>query len=153
MRWPLPTALLALLALLGLVAWAQTRPPLPRVVRAAPPDTGRETALERGHRVYERYGCGLCHGADAKGGFANRNAETDGKVPGLTFAAEGFTRAELKKKIVDGLATIGRGDAKGPRPPYRMPDLGAQMTDAELSDLVEYLMSLLPKSGTAEKWR
>jgi mono/diheme cytochrome c family protein len=143
----------ALLGLLGLVAWAQTRPPLPHTVRAAPRDTGPETALEHGRHVYERYGCTLCHGADAKGGFANRNAETDGKVPGLTFVGEGFTRAELKKKIVDGLATIGRGDAKGPRPPYRMPGWGAQMSDAELTDLVEYLMSLLPKSGAAEKWR
>ncbi len=143
----------ALLVLLGMAAWAQTRTPLPRIVRAVPRDAGREAAPERGRRVYERYGCGLCHGADAKGGFANRNAETDGKVPGLTFVAEGFTRAELKKKILDGLATIGREDAKGPRPPYRMPGWGAQMSDAELTDLVEHLMSLLPKSGAAEKWR
>lgn len=144
---------IALLAVLGLATWAQTRTPLPRVVRAVPRDTVPKTASERGRRVYERYGCGLCHGADAKGGFPNRNAETDGKVPGLTFVAEGFTRAELQKKILQGLATIGREDANGPRPPYRMPGWAAQMSDAELTDLVEYLMSLLPKSGAGDKWR
>ncbi len=142
----------ALLALLGLVAWAQMRPPLPRAVRAVPRDTGGETALERGRHVYERYGCALCHGADGKGGFANLNSETEGKVPGVNYVAEGFTPAELKAKILEGLATVGRADPKGPRPPYRMPGWSGQMTSQEVDDLAQYLVSLYPKAAE-QKWR
>jgi mono/diheme cytochrome c family protein len=143
---------ITLLVLLGVATWAQTRRPLPRIVRAAPRDAGRETAPERGRRVYERYGCALCHGADGKGGFANLNSETEGKVPGLLYVAEGFTPAELKVKILNGLATIGKADPKGPRPPFRMPGWRGQMTQQELDDLAQYLISLYPKSAE-QKWR
>lgn len=143
---------ITLLVLLGVATWAQTRTPLPRIVRAVPRDAGREAAPERGRRVYERYGCALCHGADGKGGFANLNSETQGKVPGVIYVAEGFTPAELKAKILDGLATIGKADSKGPRPPYRMPGWRGQMTPQELDDLAQYLISLYPKSAEL-KWR
>jgi hypothetical protein len=89
---------------------------------------------------------------DGKGGFPNANAETDGKVPGVTYVAEGFTRAELRRKILDGFATVGKKDSNGPRPPFRMPGWSGQMTDREVSDLVEYLWSLYPKSEST-KWR
>jgi mono/diheme cytochrome c family protein len=102
--------------------------------------------------VYAQYGCGACHGADGKGGFPNPNAETDGKVPAVIYVAEGFTRAELRRKILDGFPTIGKADPKGPRPPYRMPGWAGQMTDQDAGDLVEYLMSLYPKSE-AQQWR
>lgn len=140
------------LALLGLVLWARTWTPLPRTVRRPAADASLQTAEQRGRLVYERYGCALCHGSDAKGGFANPNAETDGKVPGVVYVAEGFTAAELRGKILEGLATVGRADAKGPRPPYRMPGWKGQMAPQELDDLVRYLMSLYPKSAE-EKWR
>lgn len=143
---------ITLLVLLGVATWARTRTPLPRIVRAVPRDAGREAAPERGRRVYERYGCALCHGADGKGGFANLNSETEGKVPGVLYVAEGFTPAELKAKILDGLATIGKADPKGPRPPFRMPGWRGQMTPQELDDLAQYLISLYPKSAE-QKWR
>jgi mono/diheme cytochrome c family protein len=127
------------------------RPPAPRVVRT-PDATVSQDPVARGHEVYRRYGCSSCHGADGKGGFPNVNAETDGKVPGVTFVAEGFTRRELRKKILDGFAPVGKKDANGPRPPLRMPGWANQMTDAEVSDLVDYLWSLYPKSET-QKWR
>ena len=129
----------------------QLRGPAPQVLRAAiaaPADTG----VARGRVVYERYGCSMCHGVDGKGGFANANAETEGKVPGVTYVAEGFTRRELRQKILDGFAAVGRKDSTGPRPPYRMPGWAGQMTDPEVADLVEYLWSLYPKTET-EKWR
>jgi mono/diheme cytochrome c family protein len=128
----------------------QTRPPAPRLVRQ--PIAGEQTVIERGHAVYGRYGCAACHGADGKGGFANANAETEGKVPGVTFVAEGFTKRELRKKILDGFPTVGKKDPNGPRPPFRMPGWQGQMSDAELTELVEYLWSLYPKSET-QKWR
>jgi mono/diheme cytochrome c family protein len=136
----------------GVGAHFALRPPPPQAIRSAAPALAADTAAARGGDVYARYGCAACHGADGKGGFANTNAETEGKVPPVVFVAEGFTRPELRRKILDGFATVGKKDAKGPRPPYRMPGWAGQMTDAEVSDLVEYLWSLYPKSET-QKWR
>jgi mono/diheme cytochrome c family protein len=130
---------------------AATRPPAPRIVRTVEP-VADASAAARGRQVYLRYGCSSCHGPEGKGGFANANAETEGKVPGVTYVAEGFTRRELRKKILDGFAPVGKKDANGPRPPFRMPGWAGQMADSELSDLVEYLWSLYPKTET-EKWR
>ena len=127
----------------------QTRPPAPQAVRV--PAAVGDTAVLRGRAVYARYGCAACHGDDGKGGFANPNSETDGKVPGVTFVAEGYTKGELRKKIFDGLATVGKKDPNGVRPPFRMPGWAGQMTDAEVSDLVEYLFSLYQKPA-GEKW-
>jgi mono/diheme cytochrome c family protein len=143
--------------LIGLVAAAAgahvaLRPPPPQAIRPAAPARAENTAVARGRAVYARYGCSSCHGADGKGGFANTNAETEGKVPPVVFVAEGFTRPELRRKILDGFATVGKKDAKGQRPPYRMPGWAGQMTDGEVSDLVEYLWSLYPKSET-QTWR
>jgi mono/diheme cytochrome c family protein len=129
----------------------QTRPPAPQTVRE-PAAAAAVTAVVRGRAVYGRYGCTACHGDQGAGGFANPNSETDGKVPGVTFVAEGYTKGELRKKILDGLATVGRKDPKGGRPPFRMPGWAGQMTDAEVADLVEYLFSLYPKSA-GDKWR
>ena len=128
-----------------------TRPPAPRLVRAPEPPAAA-TAVARGRQVYLRYGCSACHGAEGKGGVANANAETEGKVPAVNYVAEGFTRRELRKKILDGFAPVGKKDPNGPRPPFRMPGWAGQMTDAEVGDLVEYLWSLYPKTET-EKWR
>jgi len=124
--------------------------PPPQVVRVQ--DHTDANAVAHGRTVYTRYGCVTCHGNDGKGGFANPNAETEGKVPGVTFVAEGFTKRELRKKILDGFAPVGKKDANGPRPPFRMPGWAGQMTDQEVTDLVEYLWSLYPKSET-QKWR
>jgi mono/diheme cytochrome c family protein len=129
----------------------QMRAPAPQPVRAATA-ASNDTAVVRGHAVYDRYGCAMCHGADGKGGFANPNSETEGKVPGVTFVAEGFTRRELRQKILDGFAAVGRKDPNGPRPPYRMPGWAGQITEAEVADLVEYLWSLYPKSES-QTWR
>ena len=128
------------------------RPPPPQAIRPAATAPAEDTAVARGRTVYARYGCAACHGADGKGGFANANAETEGKVPPVIFVAEGFTRPELRRKILDGFPTIGKKDPQGPRPPYRMPGWAGQMTDDEVGDLVEYLWSLYPKSET-QKWR
>jgi len=128
----------------------QMRAPAPQTLRTtvAAPDT----SVLRGRVVYERYGCVTCHGNDGKGGFTNANAETEGKVPPVNYVAEGFTRGELRRKILDGFATVGKKDPNGPRPPYRMPGWAGQMTNAEVADLVEYLWSLYPKSET-QQWR
>lgn len=138
--------------LLVLAARVATRVPMPLSVRTSSRESGEVTAAQRGHAVYEQYGCALCHGADGKGGFPNPNAETDGKVPAVIYVAEGYTTTELQQRILDGVPSVGKADPKGPRPPFRMPGWKGQMTAHELDDLVLYLMGLNPKSSDA-KWR
>jgi mono/diheme cytochrome c family protein len=149
MRW-----LIALAAVVASVVMlrAQLRPDDPQIIRIEAPRPAGGTAVARGKLLYERYGCVVCHGADAKGGFANPNSETDEKIPGLTKVAEGYTEAELVRLISHGTARIGRSDASGPVPPYRMPGWGDRLSDAEVKDLVRYLISLTPKT-TTPGWR
>ena len=147
MKW---LAVLAAVVVSVVAVRAQLRPPDPEVLR--PASAAADSPVARGKALYDRYGCVMCHGADAKGGFANPNSETDGKVPGLTKVAEGYTEAELVRLISHGTARIGRSDPSGPVPPYRMPGWGDRLSDAEMRDLVRYLISLAPKS-TAPAWR
>lgn len=147
-----PVVLGAVLIAIVVGARVQSQLAFPRAVRLGAPAVRPATGIERGREVYHRYGCAMCHGADGKGGFANPNAETDGKVPGVTYVAEGYTPAELRQRLLDGTPVVGKADPKGPRPPYRMPGWRNQMTDQEVGDLVQYLFSLQPKT-TEEKWR
>jgi mono/diheme cytochrome c family protein len=101
--------------------------------------------VERGREVYRKYGCAGCHGPDGKGGVPNPNAKTAQQVPGLTYVADGYTKTELKTRIVKGQHEIPALDAKRPPPPLYMPAWGSVIKDAELDDLVAYLMSLKPK--------
>jgi mono/diheme cytochrome c family protein len=130
----------------------QTRGPAPTVVRQTlePPQAD---AAARGRQLYVTYGCAMCHGADAKGGFVNANAESEGKVPGLVMVKEGYLERELVQKILDGAPRIGKADPKGPVPPYRMPGWRDRMTRADATDLTKYLVSLYPKKSTEDKWR
>jgi len=127
------------------------RLPAPESIRIDKP-ASPNTAASRGRVVYERYGCRMCHGDEGKGGFGNPNAETDGKVPGITFVKEGYTPAEIAKLIRTGTPKIGLADPKGPTPPYRMPSWGDRMTAREVDDLVQYLLSLYPVSAQ-KRWR
>jgi len=132
-------------------ARAAIRAPLPQSTRVPVADAAASPE-ERGRLVYRAYGCPLCHGDQAEGGFANPNAETAGKVPGLQYVAEGYTRAELRQKILDGQAVVGREHANRPPPPFRMPGWRDRMPDREVDDLVAYLFGLFPRSKE-EKWR
>lgn len=149
MRW-----LIALAAVVVSVVAvrAQLRPPDPQILRLASTSPAAETPVARGKILYDRYGCAMCHGADGKGGFANPNAETDGKIPAVVFVKEGYTVAEVAEVIRHGKPRIGRADPKGPIPPYRMPGWHDRLSKQEIDDLVQFLMSLYPKAA-AEKWR
>jgi len=149
MRW---LAVLALVVVSGVAVRALLQPPAPEVIRTALAQPDANTAAARGRLAYERYGCRMCHGVDGKGGFANPNAETDGKVPAVIYVKEGYTAAEVAKVIQDGQSRIGRGDPGGLTPPYRMPGWHDRISRQDLDDLVQYLMSLYPEAA-AEKWR
>ena len=101
--------------------------------------------VERGKVVFKKYGCAGCHGRDAAGGVPNPNAKTAQQVPGLKYVAEGYTKDEVKKRILNGQHEITSMDAKRPPPPLYMPAWRGKIQEGELNDLVEYVMSLLPK--------
>jgi mono/diheme cytochrome c family protein len=109
-----------------------------------------QTPIERGKAVFKKFGCIGCHGRDALGGVPNPNAKTAQQVPGLKFVSEGYTKAELRKRILGGQKEINKLNLKGPKPPLYMPAWGGKVTEAEVADLVEYLMSLLPKEEKTE---
>ncbi len=101
--------------------------------------------VERGREVYRKYGCAGCHAPDAKGGVRNPNAKTAEQVPGLTYVADGYTKDELKARIVKGQKEIPSLDPKRPSPPLYMPAWGGVIKDAEIDDLIAFLISLKPK--------
>lgn len=140
MRTSVQVAVLATTAALAIRVYA--RPAAPTIVpsRTVMPPWSAEA---RGRIAFERYGCRLCHGEDGKGGLANPNSQT-GKVPSLDidFAGEGYTIAELRKLILNGVARIDRDDPKGAIPPYRMPGWAGQMSEQEVDDLIGYLQTL-----------
>lgn len=131
--------------------WRPTGWPGSTVERIAPP-AAAAGAEEQGRLVYRRYGCGMCHGPDGAGGFANLNAETDGEVPAVVYVAEGYSEDELHRLIRNGTPPIGKADPDGPQPPFLMPGWGERMSDADAEALVAYLFSLYPEEA-AESWR
>lgn len=116
-----------------------------------PPALQTMTAVQRGQIVYQKYGCGMCHGNDAKKGIKNRNSQTD-EIPGLIYVKESYLPKELRARILNGVKFLPLKDPKKPPPPYRMPGWRGWMTDQELNDLCEYLFSLMPKETKEEKW-
>lgn len=104
--------------------------------------------IERGKRVFARYGCETCHGSGGRGGIKNRNAQ-GGEVPSLNNLAEGFTEAEVKKVIREGRSSVAE-DVSGPSPNLHMNNWAVVIDEKELDDLVKFLFSLSPKS---EDWK
>ncbi len=103
------------------------------------------TREQRGEVLYKRYGCRGCHGEDGMGGVSNPNAVTDQQVPPLRYVKEGYTVEELKDRLRRGVPHVAKRDPRGPDPPLNMPAWGDRLTDAQLDDLVAYLLSLYPK--------
>jgi cbb3-type cytochrome oxidase cytochrome c subunit len=103
------------------------------------------TPIERGRELFRKYGCAGCHGADAKGGVPNPNAKTAELVPDLIRVAEGYTKDELKERILKGQREIPALDPNRPPPPLYMPAWSGVINDAEADDLIAYLIGLKPK--------
>ena len=106
---------------------------------------GSASPIERGKGVFKKFGCAGCHGPDGVGHIPNPNAKTAQEVPGLQFVAEGYTKEELRDRILNGQREINSMDPKKPTPPLYMPAWRGKIADGEVSDLVEYLRSLMPK--------
>lgn len=110
---------------------------------------GALTPVERGKAVFKKYGCAGCHGIEGKGGVKNPNAQTGEEVPSLTYVAEGYTKDELKKRVIVGVPIVERQDPSKGAPPLNMPSWKDKITDEELNDLIAYLFNLMPESGEA----
>jgi mono/diheme cytochrome c family protein len=106
--------------------------------------------IDRGKAVYKKYGCAGCHGPNGQGGVPNPNAKTAQQVPSVKFVAEGYTVAELEKRVLDGQREITAMDTNKPAPPLYMPAWRGKISEGELKDLVAYLMSLMPKGEKLE---
>lgn len=102
-----------------------------------------------GHIVYQRYGCGACHGVNAKGGVPNPGSQVD-PIPALDRVAEGFTEDEVKKIILNGRNALPK-DASGVAPRLHMNSWKNLMDEEELDALTDYLFSLMPK-GEKSEW-
>ena len=101
--------------------------------------------VERGREIYVKYGCTGCHGPGGHGGVPNPNSKTAELVPDLLRVADGYTRDELKARIMKGQREIAPMDPKRPPPPLYMPAWGNTIPVTEIDDLVSYLISLKPK--------
>lgn len=99
-----------------------------------------------GRRVYDRYGCGTCHGKEATVGAANPNAQFD-PIPPLNKVKAAFTRDEIMAVILKGREPT-RKDPAGPPPPFKMNEWESIMTKEEAGKVIDYLFSLQPK----EEW-
>lgn len=103
-----------------------------------------DPALDRGRQLYEKYSCIACHGAGGVGGVYNANAQTGGMINGVRFVAETYTKADLAKKILDGVPVVPKADPNGPNPPLAMPSYKSIVGVEEMRELVDYLFSLRP---------
>jgi len=106
-------------------------------------------AEKKGAEIYRRAGCVTCHGEGGKGGYRNNNA-VGGLVPAVEKAREGFSKAELVKRISDGVAHPQKADPAGAEPMLRMPAWKEALTPAEIDAVADYLLSLAPPSK--EDW-
>lgn len=111
--------------------------------------------LAHGKYVFKKYGCGGCHGQDAKEGRRNFNAlgkgqedpEKDmdkGREPTLPDTVGTFTRDELVHKIQIGVpaSAVVKFNPNGPTPPLYMPPWKDKIKGQELEDLVSWLLSI-----------
>ena len=154
-KYLVATLSLALAVALGIVGVVENR------MRSKPDGAGTpatagplEPQTESGRQLYAKYSCIACHGPAGAGGVNNVNAQTGGKINGLLFVAESYTKEDLAKKILDGVPVVEQADPKGPRPPLAMPPYRGVISDQEMQDLVKYLFSLQPKGdkAKADKW-
>lgn len=146
---------LALLAAVGVAGSVEVQLRAQAAKEGAARSSGPlDPQLDRGRQVYEKYSCIACHGAGGVGGVHNVNAQTGGMINGVRFVAEAYTKADLGKKILDGVPVVPKADANGPNPPLAMPAYRGVIGYQELQDLTEYLFSLKPPGAKkkADEW-
>jgi len=107
--------------------------------------------VKRGEAIYKAVGCITCHNKAGKGGYPNNNA-VGGLVPSLQLVADGFSRDELVKKILEGVAHPASADPAQPAPLLYMPAWEKALNKEEVEAVADYLMSLKPKGASDGDW-
>lgn len=136
----------------GVFAWVyQGEMELVKSMSVATPALGapvenEDPFVRKGQEVFNAKGCVYCHGPNGAGGVKNANSQ-GGEIPSLSKVAEGFSKDELKAKILAGAKEIGKEDEKGNEPPLYMPSWKGHISDDELEAVTAFLMSLAPKSA------
>jgi cytochrome c1 len=80
----------------------------------------------------------------------NPNANPAELVPDLIHVARGYTNEELKDRILKGQREIPILDPNRPPPPLYMPSWRGRISDAEVDDLVAYLVRLNPSEEKSD---
>ena len=130
MVWRTAIYIIGLVTLTPIVGWS------------AIPQNIDPVAAARGIKVYDKYGCFVCHGLNGTGGVRNSNSVNNEQVGRLTKVSENFTAEELKEKVRNGVTASRRKDPKGPLPPLTMPAYEGMISEEDLDDLTVYQLSL-----------
>ncbi len=93
---------------------------------------------KRGKVLFEHVGCIGCHGVEGKGGMPNNNV-VGGKIPSLTYVADGYSHEEMEERIAKGKVS-DPADPAQPAPMIRMPAWGELLSKEEIEAIAEYLI-------------
>ena len=129
--------------LLGAARAVRPNGPAPVSKPAVEGNLIKEPRIAAGAELYF-FNCAHCHGDEGLGGVPNPNADPAELVPDLIRVAQGYTNEELKDRILKGQREIPILDPNRPPPPLYMPSWRGRISDAEVDDLVAYLVRLKP---------
>ena len=97
-----------------------------------------DVSVERGHHLYEEFGCGNCHGVDGGGGAASYVEKRSGVK--VTWAAPAINNVFYRYDDSEVKYWLIYGRANSPMPAWGL-EGGGPMNDGQLNDLIDYLHS------------
>jgi len=97
-----------------------------------------DVSIERGHHLYEEFGCGNCHGVDGGGGAASYVEKRSGVK--VTWAAPAINNVFYRYDNEEVKYWLIYGRANSPMPAWGL-EGGGPMNDGQLNDLLDYLHS------------
>tara|TARA_B100000902_G_scaffold320622_1_gene313296 strand:+ start:1521 stop:2945 length:1425 start_codon:yes stop_codon:yes gene_type:complete len=97
-----------------------------------------DVSVERGHHLYEEFGCGNCHGVDGGGGAASYVEKRSGVK--VTWAAPAINNVFYRYDDEEVKYWLIYGRANSPMPAWGL-EGGGPMNDGQLNDLIDYLHS------------
>ena len=97
-----------------------------------------DVSVERGHHLYEEFGCGNCHGVDGGGGAASYVEKRSGVK--VTWAATAINNVFYRYDDSEVKYWLIYGRANSPMPAWGL-EGGGPMNDGQLEDLIDYLHS------------
>ena len=95
-----------------------------------------EVSVERGHHLYEEFGCGNCHAPDGSGGAASYVEKRSGVA--VTWAAPSINNVFYRYDDDEVRFWLIYGRANSPMPAWGLAG-GGPMNDGQLDDLISYL--------------